>query len=145
MMGETETITIPGKLENLDVVADFVMAAAAEAKLDYRSSYCLRLAVDEIATNIILHDLGASKQGGTLTLTAELNEDYLTIFLEDTGHGYNPYEALPPDNIHGPPEERQIGGWGIYLAIMGVDEFHYARSKGKNCSTFRMQRQSKAL
>lgn len=132
-------VSVPGKLESLDTLAKFVLQAAAEAKLDNRASYRLRLAVDEIATNIILYGL-RDTESDTLTLSAVVDEEYLTLHLEDRGVGYNPYEALPPDNMHGLRQSDKVGGWGIYLAIGGVDEFHYERKNEGNCSTFRMQR-----
>jgi anti-sigma regulatory factor (Ser/Thr protein kinase) len=45
--------TVPATLDSLGPIADYVMAAAAAAGLDRRASYRLRLAVDEIATNIM--------------------------------------------------------------------------------------------
>lgn len=138
-MQKGRSLTLPGKLESLDALAAFVLQEASEAGLDYRSCYRLRLAVDEIATNIILYGLDETSPN-TLTLSAEADETYLTIRLEDCGTGYNPYEALPPDNVYGPTESRKVGGWGIYLAIWGVDEFHYEREQTQNRSTFRMKR-----
>ncbi|WP_448605157.1 ATP-binding protein, partial [Thermoflexus hugenholtzii] len=107
-------LTLPCKLEFLDALAVFVQQASKEANLDYRTSYRLRLAVDEIATNIILHGLSDSPQPSTLTVYAELDDQYLTICLEDTGSGYNPAEAIPPDKIRGPVQGEKVGGWGIY-------------------------------
>lgn len=142
-MHKVNLVSVPGKLESLDTLAKFVLQAAEEAQLDNRASYRLRLAIDEIATNIILYGL-RDIEADTLTLSAEIDEQYLTIRLEDRGIGYNPYEALPPDNVRGPTQSEKIGGWGIYLAIWGVDEFHYERKKEGNCSTFRMQRPFKS-
>lgn len=133
-------LTVPCKLECLDALAVFVQQASKEADLDYRTSYRLRLAVDEIATNIILHGLTDSPQPSTLTVYAELDDRYLTICLEDTGTGYNPAEAIPPDKIRGPEEGQKVGGWGIYLAMWGVDEFEYVRLHERNLSKFRVQR-----
>ncbi len=138
-MGKTKLLKVPGKIEYLDTLAGFVLQAADEANLDYRSSYRLRLAVDEIATNIILYGL-VGAEVNTLTLTAKTDEDYLTICLEDKGTGYNPYEALTPPKKCRLSNSNKVGGWGIYLAIRGVDEFLYERERGKNRSTFRMQR-----
>ncbi|MCA9934157.1 MAG: ATP-binding protein [Ardenticatenaceae bacterium] len=136
-------LTIPGKLESLDSVTSYVLQAATRAGLDYRASYRLRLAVDEITTNIILHGLDDEQAAGTITMSAEMDEAYLTIHIEDTGTGYNPYEALPPDKMWGPIETRRLGGWGIYLAMWGVDQYHYSRIRECNRSTLKVQRPCK--
>jgi len=133
-------LTVPGKLESLDSVATYVLQAASHAGLDYRTSYRLRLAVDEIATNIILYGLDEVGSVGTITMLAEMDEVYLTIHIEDTGTGYNPSEALPPDQVRGPVKTRKLGGWGIYLAMWGVDQFQYSRVRERNRSTFKVQR-----
>ncbi len=139
---QLQPLTVPCKLEFLDALAVFVQQASKEADLDYRTSYRLRLAVDEIATNIILHGLSDSLQPSTLTVYAELDDQYLTIHLEDTGSGYNPAEAIPPDKIRGPEQGQKVGGWGIYLAMWGVDEFEYVRMHARNLSKFRVRRPS---
>jgi anti-sigma regulatory factor (Ser/Thr protein kinase) len=48
-------MTVPATLDSLGAIAEYVLAAAASAGLDKRASYNLRLAVDEIVTNIIVH------------------------------------------------------------------------------------------
>ncbi|MBE2201334.1 MAG: anti-sigma regulatory factor [Anaerolinea sp.] len=134
------SLTIPGKLESLQSVAEYVLQAAHSAGLDYKTSYRLRLAVDEIATNIIIHGYQNHKTTGTLTMCAEMDDEYLTIYLEDDGANYDPSEALPPDHIQGPVEERTIGGLGIFLALWGVDQFNYKRLRRSNRSTFKVNR-----
>ncbi|MCA9960589.1 MAG: anti-sigma regulatory factor [Chloroflexota bacterium] len=135
-----KALTIPGKLEFLPSVAEYVLQAATIAGLDYKTSYRLRLAVDEIATNIIIHGYHDQKTTGTIKMFAEVDDEYLTIYLEDDGTNYDPSEALPPDNIQGPAEERQVGGLGIFLALWGVDQFHYKQMHCGNCSTFKVNR-----
>ncbi|HEY9797793.1 MAG TPA: ATP-binding protein, partial [Leptolyngbyaceae cyanobacterium] len=50
-----KNLTVAGTLDSLDAIAKYVMAVAAATGLDKKTSYNLRLAVDEIATNIIIH------------------------------------------------------------------------------------------
>lgn len=135
-----ESLTIPGKLEYLNSVAEYVLQAANNAGLDHKASYRLRLAVDEIATNIITHGYRNHNNTGILKMRAEIDDDFLIIYLEDSGTNYDPSEALPPDNIQGPAEERQVGGLGIYLALWGVDQFNYKRMRSGNRSTFKVYR-----
>jgi len=133
--------TVPATLDSLGAIAEFVMAAAASAGLDKRASYHLRLAVDEIATNIIVHGyVKAGLQGG-LKLGADIDDRTLTISIEDNGVAFNPLQAPVPDTDL-PLEERPIGGLGVYLAIRSVDEFLYEHVGNRNRTIFRMHRSS---
>jgi anti-sigma regulatory factor (Ser/Thr protein kinase) len=138
-----KSLTVPGKLDSLQQIAAFVLQAARQAQLDRRRAYFLRLAVDEIATNIILHGYQDQSGTGTLHVDADLNERYLTIYLEDTGVNYDPAQALPQSLPKCRPQERSPGGLGIYLALYGVDEFRYQRVAGRNRSIFRVERSQK--
>jgi anti-sigma regulatory factor (Ser/Thr protein kinase) len=121
----------------LGAIAEYVLAAAASAGLDRRASYHLRLAVDEIVTNIIVHGYGDAELSGTLELRAALDDSALTVSIEDSGVPYDPRQTPAPDTSL-PLEERPIGGLGVYLALKSVDEFFYERVGDRNRSTFKM-------
>ncbi len=134
-------LTVPGTLDSLGTVADYVKMAAAEAGLDKKVSYRLRLAVDEIATNIITHGYAEAGREGHLELQADVGQEALTISIEDTGVAYEvPHE--PPDSLDSPLEERQVGGLGVYLATQNVDKFRYERLRGRNRHTFVVMRET---
>ncbi|MBW4577624.1 MAG: ATP-binding protein [Aphanothece sp. CMT-3BRIN-NPC111] len=137
-----EPLTVPGTLDSLGAIATYVMAAAAAAGLDKKASYKLRLAVDEIATNIIIHGYEEAGRKGTLDLQADLDEQTLTISIEDTGVAYNPNQAekLEEEVFNLPLEQRKIGGMGLYLAIQGVDKFLYERFQNRNRNIFVVNR-----
>ena len=127
-----EPLTVPGNLDSLEAIAQYVMAAAAEAGLDKKASYKLRLAVDEIATNIIVYGYEEAGREGVVDLRADIGDRALTISIEDTGIAYDPTEKTTPEDLDKPLEERSIGGLGLYLAIKGVDKFCYERVGGRN-------------
>jgi serine/threonine-protein kinase RsbW len=135
-----EPITIPGTLESLGAIAQYVTTAAAAANLDKKATYKLRLAVDEIATNIIVHGYEAAERSGQLVCQADLDEQTLTISLEDTGVLYDSSEQLTPDSLDKPLSQRAIGGLGVYLAIQGVDKFIYQRVENRNRNIFVVNR-----
>ena len=76
------------------------------------------------------------KPNGDLTVRAERTDNGLIIDLYDTGAPFDPRQAGSPDNLDRPLLERDAGGLGIYLALWGVDEFHYERDGATNRSTF---------
>lgn len=133
-------LIVPGKLDYLSQIAQYVLAAAAEAELEKKASYGLRLAVDEIATNIIIHGYEESGREGNLELWTELSDRNLTIVIEDTAVTYDPIEEPLPDDLDKHPHEKQMGGLGVYLAIQGVDKFSYERVENRNRNIFTVER-----
>jgi anti-sigma regulatory factor (Ser/Thr protein kinase) len=129
--------TVPATLDSLEAVSAFVMAAATAAGLDKRASYRFRLAVDEIATNIIVHGYAEADLQGTLELCADIADSTLTFVIEDTAAAFDPRQASVPETDL-PLEQRPIGGLGVYLAIKNVDEFLYQRVGDRNRTIFKM-------
>lgn len=137
-MMNLEPLTVHGIPDNLSRLMDYVAWAAAAGGLDEAATYRLSLAVDEIATNVVLHGYADYNQEGDLTVWAEGDEAQLRICLEDTGHPFDPRQVPRPDDLDRPLEERRDGGLGIFLALWGVDGFTYHRVGGKNRSVFVM-------
>lgn len=125
-----EPLVVWGTLDALEAIAQYAIAAAKAANLDATRTYNLRLAIDEIVTNIVIH--GYRNGGGTIRLQADLDDRALTIAIEDTGVAYDPTQKPPPPDLHLPLEQRQVGGLGIYLAFQGVDRFIYERVGDRN-------------
>lgn len=132
------TLIFPAHLDSLEAIGKFVLDSATEAGLSRKKAYKLRLAVDELATNIInygykIHPVDKA----LLEISAQLDDESLTIVLIDTGLSYDPSEASFDDSVLDKLiEERPIGGLGIFLAMKNVDEFSYKTSENKNMSTF---------
>ena len=137
-----EQLKVAADLEVLSSIGAFVMQAAEAAGIDRRAAYRLRLAVDEMATNIIVHGNPAAHSGDDeIRITAEVTDDRLRITLEDRGPAFNPLEhAVPEEHLAKPMEERPIGGLGVFLAIRGVDQFSYERVGDCNRSIFIVNR-----
>jgi phosphoserine phosphatase RsbU/P len=135
-----EPLRVPASLAALGTIGAYVLKAAALAGIDNRAAYRLRLAVDEIATNIITHGLPGDPAEDAITVRAAMDDQTLTISLEDAGPTFNPFEQDQPGDLHLPIEERQMGGLGVFLAIRGVDRFHYERTGALNLNTFVVHR-----
>ena len=135
-----EPLTAASTLDSLGAINKYVMDAAAAAGLPRSDAYRLRLAVDEIATNIITHGYLEAGLQGPIKVRGSIDDKALTVTLEDAAAPFDPREAPPPDDIDLPPEERKIGGLGVYLALQGVDKFHYERVGDRNLNIFIMNR-----
>lgn len=136
----TKSVVLPGTLDALEPLGDFVRAAAAEAGFASTVAGRLHLAVDEVATNTITHAYEERGVKGELYLTAETDASALRIHLEDTGVPYDPTTKEDPEDLDKPLEERGIGGLGIFLAKRSVDAFLYERRGDRNRVTFVLNR-----
>src|SRR5262245_1487558 len=114
-------LTVTAALDSLSAVSEFVKEAAAAAGLDRSAAYQLRLSVIELVTNTITHGYMAANRSGTVELRAELDEQSLTLTLEDSAIPYDPSQTPLPPDISRPAEERPVGGLGVFLALQGVD------------------------
>ena len=161
-----EPLLVPGQPANLSQLMDYVTWAAAAFGLDDAATYRLSLAVDEIATNIVLHGYEDAGLSGDLRIWAETvigaetelaakaelgaeaewgaAPDILSIYLEDTGAPFDPRQAPQPPDLDRPLEERRDGGLGIFLALWGVDGFVYEHEGNKNRCLFQMHRRKPA-
>lgn len=126
------TLTVAGNLESLGAIAQYIITEALKAGLDKKTAYRLRSAVDEIATNIIMYGYQTLGIQGEITLHTKVDEQTLTISIEDTAAAYDPIQHQKPTDLDKPLEEREIGGLGIYLALQGVDRFLYQRTSDRN-------------
>lgn len=136
------SLYVPGTLDSLGKIADYVMKVADEAGLEKKAAYKLRLAVDEITTNTILHGYEEAGLEGNLIFSTQLEPSSLTLIVEDTGIPYDSSQHnLPTDeDLSKSLLERERGGLGIYLVLNGVDEFHYERVGDCNRNVFVMYR-----
>ncbi|HWN66068.1 MAG TPA: SpoIIE family protein phosphatase [Haliangium sp.] len=131
---------VPGHVSSLGAIADYVTAAAMEADLDQRAHYHLRLAVDEIATNVILHGYLEHGLQGQIELSARFDEQVVTVTIEDTAPAFDPGPALAAGATRQPLEERDEGGLGLLLVSRSVDAFWYERTDGKNRNVVEIRR-----
>jgi len=129
-------LTLPGTLDSIPTIGAYVLEVAVAAGLEQVRSYRLRLAVEEIGTNTVVHGYQQVDREGTFVITGHSGDEGLTIIFEDDGPAYDPRQAPLPDDLDQPLDERPEGGLGIYLALMGVDEYDYQRSKDTNRHVF---------
>ena len=137
-------LNVPGTLDSLRVVAEFVQGVATATNLDMKDAYRLRLAVDEIVTNIITHGYEEAELQSRIDLRAEVNHDTVAILIEDSGVAFDPLQHMLPDNLDQPLDERVAGGLGVYLVRHSVDELLYERVRDRNRNILVMNRPAEA-
>ncbi|MFJ6938142.1 ATP-binding protein [Streptomyces sp. NPDC101132] len=126
-------LEVPATLAALADIAAFVRDLARRAGLGKGAAYRLRLAVDELATNVVTH--GYRGGDGRITVRGRAGAGRVSVVIEDTAPPFDPVAGCLPPATGVPPERRRVGGLGIHLALTSVDEFSYVRSEGRNTST----------
>ncbi len=131
-----DPITVPGTLFSIRVVGKYVLEAAGEAGLESHAAYRLRLAVDEIATNAVVHGYKPAGFEGDLLVSAQFDKTRLTIILRDSSPAFDPLSVPPPADLEWETQDRPAGGLGVFLALRGVDKFQHQWLDGRNHNTF---------
>lgn len=133
-----ERKTFPGTFDSLEGIRQVVKEEAQQAGLAKKATYNLMLAIDEIATNIIMHGYQETGTEGSIDVLIEHKDGKLSVILEDDSSPFDPMKhVLPNENYFTKPlEERQIGGMGIHLTIKSVDEFKYELADNRNRNIF---------
>ncbi|WP_327583554.1 ATP-binding protein [Nonomuraea sp. NBC_00507] len=124
---------LPASLTSLEEVARYVRTLADSAGLPAHDAHRLRLAADELVTNIVLHGYGDRE--GSLTLEGGVDKEGVWLRIQDEGKPFDPRAGFQPPENGVPPSERRIGGLGIFLALSSLDDFSYELTAGRNTST----------
>ncbi len=88
-------LEVPAALESLGNISDHVVACARAAGLDDHAVWEMQLAVDEAATNIIIHAYGDHDLEGPIVIVQSvLSDDEFVVYLHDKGVTFDP-ESVP--------------------------------------------------
>ena len=125
---------------SLSTIRAYVLHASQKAGLSEHALSRLRLAVDEIATNVLVHGYNEAGLEGLLKISASIDDEMLVVTLDDTAVAFDPRNRETPSNLDNPLETREIGGLGVYLALTNVDVFEYERIGDRNINRFGIKR-----
>lgn len=129
----TNTLHIKNELSQLAELSDFLALHAGTGLLSELQLMQVRLALEETVTNVILYAYPGEKDKDIrIDLTCESGK--LKMAVTDSGIPFNPLEKKDPD-LTLPPEERPIGGLGVYLVKQLMTEVTYSRRGGQNIVT----------
>ena len=116
-------LCVPATPHSLSLVRCHVAEAAMRAGLDRCAAYRLRLAVDEIVTNIVTHGYGTEAAEATISVWAWTDVHALHVVVEDTSPAYAPRFEAPR-----------------VLDETCVDALRYERRHGRNWHMFDVAR-----
>lgn len=131
----TEKIKIYKNLavqENYKPFYDWLHRVCDEWKLSDTLINKIDMSAEEIYANIMFYSY--PKNSGIIEVTMSKYNDKVTIKFEDEGVPYNPLEKPDPD-ITLPPEERPLGGLGIFMVKEMTDNMDYEYKNNRNILT----------
>jgi len=116
-------------LSCLAPIRAFVRACSAAAGSDDEATADVVQAVDEAATNVIVHGY---RGDGPIEVEFELEKDRMVVRLLDVAPEFD-VTAVPPPDLSIPPLERRPGGMGVHLMRTLTDDLrHRPRAGGGN-------------
>ena len=126
------SIDAPASMDHWEQFNGFVEQQAEALLGATKAAYQLRLACEELFSNIIRHatcaDSGAScAHLWVQTLTTTQPKPTLVVQLEDNGHPFDPqFDQRQAIDTARAIEDRPIGGLGLFLVQTSVDRVEYA-------------------
>lgn len=137
------TLTIPATVESLDSLTGFVAVVASEGGLPSEARHRLRLAAEEVFTNIVLHGYRGAPEGmddTAVTVEGGPRRTGAWVRFRDRAIPFDPTLVPDPVDLSCPIGERSAGGLGVYLIRLTTDEFTYQRVDGQNVVTITLSR-----
>lgn len=130
----TKSLTIGSNLAELDALGRFTDELASEAGLSPSRAYHLRLAADELATNVIVHGYGPGRPG-QLLIEGGTCDGSVWIRLTDGAGRFDPHNDGPAVDVTEPLAARRPGGLGLHLVRSIANVFHWEHVRGQNQQT----------
>ncbi len=123
-------------LKNYKMLCEWLHDACKEWNIKGDLTNKLDMCMEEIFANITFY--AYADKNGIFELELKNINGSIIMEFRDEGVAYNPLEKPDPD-INLPPEERPIGGLGIFMIKKIADEIIYKRESGKNILTLKFK------
>ena len=129
-----DNLQIVANQNNLDAVNEFVNAKLDEVECLPQTRMQIELAVEEIFINIASYAYCPNEGPVTIRVTVEEAPIRVILTFIDKGKPFDPLAKKDAD-VSLPPEEREIGGLGIFLVKKTMDSVKYEYRNGQNILT----------
>ncbi len=147
-MDPISRLRVEANVKNLSKIRKFVGQSTSGLGITQDTVDDIVLAVDEAATNIILH--GYKEGPGMIEIELRRELDSLFLCLQDQAPSFDPTQVPSPD-LTLPLEKRPLGNMGVHLIRHMVDEIIYEIPSGggnmlilvKNISNSRPRRNNR--
>ncbi len=118
--------------ENYKTFYTWLHDACREWNINDNLTNKLDMCAEEIFANVAFY--AYPEKNGIIDVTLDKSGNNIVFEFKDSGIAYNPLEKPDPD-ITLPPEERPLGGLGIFMVKSMADNIYYKRENDKNILT----------
>ena len=127
-------IVLEAILENIPQVTAFIDGELEKIDCPMKVQMQIDVAVDEMFSNIARYAYAPGVGEATVRFDYDASTRAVTIAFIDSGVPFDPLQQAAP-NVALSPEEREIGGLGIFLVRKMMDDVRYRREDGRNILT----------
>src|SRR5262245_27168636 len=121
--------TFPARMSALPGVVAFTAQVCLSAGLARDTCLRLRLLVEELFTNTVVHGHGGGSDE-PVQVAFDIDPGRVTLRYEDTGRPYDPFAAVAPPDDAMTVEDRPVGGLGVLLVATMATDLSYRRAEG---------------
>ena len=121
---EMEEEVCEARRERLGDLLAFVERACALAALDADVAFDVRLATEEVVTNVIEHGYAGAETPGPISLRFHRDPRQVVVTIDDLAPPFDPATVRPADPS-APLEKRRLGGLGWHFVTRVMDEVRH--------------------
>lgn len=123
----TQAFEFPRTLSALGTLLDRLERAFEQRAVDEGSAFWVRLAVDEVFTNMIRHNPSG---GDRISMELDITDHRIAVRLTD--YDVPPFDpaTIPAVDPSLPTAERRPGGLGVFFVREKMDDLSYAHQDG---------------
>ena len=145
---ESFSLYLEASMKHWDEYMSFVDTFTGIESLSPKKSYRLKLAVEELLSNIVRSSEASCKLTNHLSsleisfsINTTLNPHILEVILTDNAPHFDPEfdKQDSPDHIDHPVSCKPIGGLGLFLVKESVDSVSYKYSNAQNTYTLKVE------
>lgn len=129
------TFAVPNDPAEIPLLLEKVQRFLARADVREEDAAGVDVALDEVLANAISYAF-ADGHAHEILVELALEAGRLTIGVRDDGAPFDPL-GIPPPDLSGDIDQRQVGGLGMHFVRTVMDEVGYERSGGWNVLTLR--------
>ena len=121
---ELRELVCEARRERLGDLLAFIERACERAALDPDVAFDVRLATEEVVTNVIEHGYADDATPGPITLRFHRDAHQVVVTVDDSAPPFDPATIRPADPT-APLEQRRIGGLGWHFVNQVMDEVRH--------------------
>lgn len=126
------------EVADLGTLAAAVAHLAGMTGLTQSQAYRLRLAAEEIVTNVLTHGYGG--RGGSVDIDAGCDDEWVWLRIEDDAPEFDPLAYDPAPRLAMEARLAPLGGFGLFLTLSSVDRLEHTFVAGRNRNVLMIRR-----